>query len=242
MLTIWQNLFYFVIFTPILIGALLIAYKFNDEKYRYLRFGIIIGIFLLTRIFLTIFNVGIFPSLVNDILFYVLAFTMGMVLVCIYAIKIENKDLKQMFWWPEDKVKRIYSILFGIGGAIVILLIATGLMSIFGPPAINLETEIDGIIVAIFFGLGAIYEEIFFRSILQNTLTEDLQDENKAILIQALLFTFIHLFYLPFDGYGILYLTIFLMALILGFLKSKQGLVASILAHGLFVFLASMLT
>ena len=239
MLSYLYNLIFFAIIVPIVVVVLLIMYKFRDNLHKYLKLGIIIGIFFLTRIMLTFFNVGIFPALVNDILFYALAFVFGMILVFFYAYKIEEVDIKEMYWIHE---KKGLSILFGLLAGIGILLISSGFMLLLGSLPINIETNVDGIIVAVLFGAGALYEEIFFRGILQNTLEEDLNDSNKAILIQAIVFCGIHLFYLSFAGFGLFYAIIFIMAIILGYLKKRFGLLSSTLAHALFVFLAAFLT
>ena len=191
---------------------MLILLKFKERLTIYMRFIVILGIFLFTRILLTMFDVGIFPNLVNDVLFYLLAFILGMLLIYLYVVKIESKDLKEFYWIHE---KRGYSLLFGILGALILLLLSSGFMMIMGPLNMNIENSIDGIIVAILFGLGAIYEEIYFRGILQDTIAQDL-DEKKAIIIQAFAFLAIHLFYLPFDGFGMYYWTILLMGLLLG--------------------------
>ena len=86
----------------------------------------------------------------------------------------------------------------------------------------------EKIVISLSFGLlGAFYEEIMFRGIIQNHVSDLVNnDEKKVILITALIFTVTHLFYLPFTGFGIYYIFVFVMALILSWLRVKNDQVA----------------
>ena len=72
------------------------------------------------------------------------------------------------------------------------------------------------------------------RSILYN---RGVTDENKAIIYTALLFTATHIFYLPFIGFGIYYIFVFIMALILSVLRVKFDQLSCAILHGGIVFI-----
>jgi len=100
-----------------------------------------------------------------------------------------------------------------------------------------LDITWEKVVLGINFGLLAgIYEEGMFRGIIQkhiSTLTSD----KRTIIFTALIFTATHLFYLPFIGYGIYYIFVFVMALLLSILKLKFDLLSCFILHAGIVFI-----
>ncbi|MHA1651394.1 MAG: CPBP family glutamic-type intramembrane protease, partial [Candidatus Helarchaeota archaeon] len=59
----------------------------------------------------------------------------------------------------------------------------------------------------------------------------------NTIFFTAVIFTATHIGYLPYAGYGIFYVFVFAMGLLLSLLRERVGLVASAILHGGIVFL-----
>ena len=103
---------------------------------------------------------------------------------------------------------------------------------------ISIAITLEKLIVALSFAiLGGFYEEIMFRGIIQNNFKEIVDDDKKIIFFTALTFTVTHLFYLPFIGFGIFYIFVFVMAVILSFLRVKADQLACAILHGGIVFI-----
>ena len=234
------NLFYFVIVGPIIIISLLLISKlYKNEKNNQLKiiFSISILLFII-RLGLVFFSstIGIIPYLIEDILFYSLLLAFGLIFTWYYLYKIEKSTFKEIGFMSINKKK---TILFGVIGIIVLMIITPLIiiltnMSISIPPNISLGK----IIIALCFGfLGAIYEEIMFRGIIQKHLSQLFNDNWRIILSTAVIFTLTHLFYLPFAGFGIYYIFVFIMAVLLSWLGIKLDLLTCALIHGGIVFI-----
>ena len=228
---------YFIIVFPIILITLPILSKLCKDK-KHLLIIIILSLLLFSVRFILIFfqdTIGIMPYLVEDVIFYSLLMIFGLTFTWFYLNKIERVSLKDIGGKVENLKK---SILFGLIGFIPLICLIP-LILFLTDIKISFNITPGKVIVAISFTvLGAIYEEIMFRGIIQNhfmELTEN--DEMKSIILTALIFTATHLFYLPFIGFGIFYIFVFIMALILSLLRVKSDLLACSILHGGIVFI-----
>jgi len=232
------NYFFFVIFIPLVIIILIILNYLKEEKYKYHRFALICIILLIGHIILPFYNMGIFPYLKYDYLFYFLLFLVGIIFTSIFLLKIEKKSFLEIGWQSSNIVRDIG---IGIIVAIFLLFLSAILTLSFNNINFNdISLNYEKILTITFFALGAIYEEILFRGILQKELEEDFSLPS-ALLIQAFLFLSINLFYFPFDALGFInYCLIFIMAILFGLLAYKYSLYCSTTAHILFVLIAGL--
>jgi len=232
------NLIYFIIVIPIVFVAFPIVLKLNKKEDRnHVNIIVVLCIlFFLVRFPLVLFSetIGIMPYLVEDVLFYSLLAIFGIFVTIVYTSKIEKVNFKELGWEIEDIKKSIlYSVLYFLP-----------LIAMF--PLIILLTNIqlaasitwEKLVVTLSFTiLAAVYEELMFRGIIQNHISE-LTDNNKTIvLLTASLFTITHLFYLPFNGFGIYYIFVFVMAVLLSILRIKYDQLACAILHGGIVFI-----
>lgn len=236
----WENLLFFAAFLPIVFVALLIV-NLLKNKYPekiWIRFLVIEMVLFLTRVFLLLFNMGSFPELEMDPVFYTLAFFMGLVMMFVYVTKIERINLSEIGWkLKNNHVEK--QILLGLVGCVVLLIVSVGLMMLLIDYELNTSLSVDAnqFITALFFGLGAIYEEWFFRGLIHKQ--ESLSSTQK-VLISSAMFLGIHIGYLSFIGFGVYYITMAMMALLLGFLAEKVGIISSATAHGVYVFIGAL--
>ncbi|MHA1148737.1 MAG: CPBP family intramembrane glutamic endopeptidase [Promethearchaeota archaeon] len=233
------NLLYYVYATPIVvIFCYALSFLNSNKKNNKIKIVIILCFFLfLIRYGLVIFGetVGIMPYLVEDVLFYSLLTIFGLILTWFYAFKIEKVSLEEIGWKIEDIKK---SILFGLLGFIPLILMFP-LILFLAEIKLAVNITYGKIIVALGFTiLGAFYEEIMFRGIIQNHINDLIKgNSRKTIVYTAALFTITHLFYLPFTGFGIYYIFVFIMALILSSLRIKYDQLACAILHGGIVFI-----
>ena len=162
-----------------------------------------------------------------------------MIFTIILLFKIEQKNFKEIGWKSTNIIRDIG---IGIAFCILLLIISTILMI---TAQIIVLTEInitfDKFFTALFFALGAIYEDCLFRGYFQQEL-EKTYSSKKSILIQSLTFLFINLFYFPFDISGIInYIVLFIMAIIIGFLAKKYSLYSANATHFFFILIAGLL-
>ncbi|MBD3352837.1 MAG: CPBP family intramembrane metalloprotease [Candidatus Lokiarchaeota archaeon] len=232
-----ENLWFFIAFIPLILltfVGLNILKKKKNEKIIY-RFILIEILLFLTRVFLLVFDMGAFPYLVMDPIFYILAFIMGVLLMYVYLYKVEKKDFAYIGWFREN-LNLFKDIVAGILGCVILVVISVLLM--MGLSDYTLITEfnisIDKFVTALFFGFGAIYEEWFYRGFL---LKYEKLNERNRVIFSSLMFVGIHLGYLPLTGYGMFYISITIMAFMLAFLAKKFSILSSTVAHGLFVFI-----
>ena len=234
------NLWYFVIVVPIVLLSLpLIAKLYKDEERNRIKIILSLATLLFViRLILVFFGttIGIMPYLVEDALFYSLLLGFGLLFTFYYLYKVENSNLKEIGFETENIKK---SILFGIIGIIILMCITPLIIfltdiTLANPPIISPEKIIISLSFAI---LAAVYEEILFRGIIQNHLNKFIAKEWRIILYTAVIFTLTHVFYLPFTGFGIYYIFVFLMAFLLSWLRIKVDLIASAIVHGGIVFL-----
>lgn len=238
------NLLYFVITLPILVIALYLVSKlYLKENINHLVIILSLSLLLfLIRFILTIFGatIGIMPYLVEDVVFYSLLLLFGMIFTYYFLYRIEKSSFKEIGFKSDDLKK---SILYGLIGIIPLMLFTPLIIlltniSISPIPSISLEKLIITLSFSI---LGAIYEETMFRGIIQKHITNLTKENTKIIIYTATIFTLTHLFYLPFTGFGIYYIFVFIMALLLSWFRIKFDLITCAILHGGIVFLLIIL-
>ena len=230
------NLFYFIIIIPIVLIFYLIMLQLKKKENPLLNIVILSVLLFIVRICLVLFanTIGIMPYLIQDVIFYSLLLVFGVTFTIVFVVKVEKVSFEKLGWNMQDVKK---SIVYGIIGHIplvcffpVIILLAN--------IQIALDITVEKLIVALSFAiLGGFYEEIMFRGIIQNKFREMFDDDKKIIFFTALTFTLTHLFYLPFIGFGIFYIFVFVMAVILSALREKNDQLACAILHGGIVFI-----
>jgi len=230
------DLLYFAIVFPVVIIVSIFIKRTIRHK-KYLVVVLILSVLLFyVRIILVLFQewIGIMPYINDDILFYVLLTVFGAGFSVYYVFKIEGKTFKEIGFEITDLKKTlIYTAL-----SFLPLIALFPLIIILAE--IQLATAIawEKIVLGATFGLilGGFYEEVMFRGVIQNYLM-DMTDHKKAILFTALIFTATHVGYLPFIGFGIFYIFLFVMALLLSVLRYKFNQLACFILHGGIVFI-----
>ncbi len=160
----------------------------------------------------------------------------GVSFCTIYLYKIEKKSLQEIGFNHEKLTKNIGMGLLGFLPLILMfpfLLFLTGIEVSF---AISWEKIVIGIVFGLV--LGGYYEEVIFRGVLQDYVNKICGENNiKTITLTSIIFVATHLFYLPFIGFGIMYLFIFIMAMELSFLRIYGSQVSCAILHGGIVFI-----
>ncbi|GAI77105.1 unnamed protein product, partial [marine sediment metagenome] len=206
------NLLYFIIAIPIVLITFPILSKLCKDK-RFLSIIIVLSFLLFSvRVILILFQdtIGIMPYLIEDVIFYGLLMVFGVIFTWFYVIKIEKVAFKDIGGNVENVKK---SIIYGLL-AYIPLLCLLPLMRFLTGIQISFNITPGKIIVAVAFAvLAGFYEEIMFRGIIQNHFMEITKNNiNKSIFLTSIVFTATHLFYLPFAGFGIYYIFVFIMA------------------------------
>jgi membrane protease YdiL (CAAX protease family) len=231
------NLAYFIITIPIV----LISFPILSKLYKYkkiLSLILVLSILLFLVRFILIFfqdTIGIMPYLIEDVIFYGLLMIFGIIFTWVYVFKIEKVSLSEIGGKLENVKK---SIIFSLL-AYIPLLCLLPVMQLLTGIHISFNITLGKIMVAISFAiLAGVYEEILFRGIIQNHFMEITKNNiNKSIWLTSITFTITHLFYLPFTGFGIYYIFVFIMALILSLLRAKCDLLACSILHSGIVFI-----
>ena len=233
-----MNLYYFVIVIPIVVITSLILLKVQDKLNSLLKIIILSILLFFVRIMLVFFSdtIGIMPYIYPDLLFYSLLTIFGIFFTIFYLLKVEKLSFKSIGYKKENWKK---SVLFGFLSFFPLIcffpliIFLTGLeISII----ITWEKVILGIAFGIF--LGGFYEEVMFRGIIQNHFNSITNtNPTKTILFTSIVFVATHIGYLPFVGYGIFYLFIFIMAVLLSILRYKFNQLACFILHGGIVFI-----
>ena len=233
------NLTYFLIALPIATTFFFIIFKVKKRKEEAPALIIsLLSIMLFLIRFLLIFyedTIGIMPYLEEDVIFYSLLTGLGLFMTWFYVRKVEKITFKDL-GWKIDKVGR--SVFYGILGFIPLISMFP-LMIVLTDIQISVEITFSKLIVGVGFAvLGAFYEEIMFRGIIQDKL-RILMDGSKLKIgiLTAFIFTITHLFYLPFTGFGMYYVFVFIMAIILSVLREKVDQLACAILHGGIVFI-----
>ena len=231
------NLYYFIIAIPIVLIVFLILSKLCKKKSS-LSIIIVLSLLLFTVRFILIFfkdTIGIMPYLIEDAIFYSLLMVFGLIFTVYYVIKIEKVPFAEIGGKVENINK---SIFYGLIGYIPLLCLLP-LMQFLTGIHISLNITVGKIIVAVAFAvLAGFYEEIMFRGIIQNHFMEITENnEKKSIFLTSVIFTVTHIFYLPFTGFGIYYIFVFIMALLLSILRAKRDLIACSILHSGIVFI-----
>ncbi|TFG30037.1 MAG: CPBP family intramembrane metalloprotease [Promethearchaeota archaeon] len=235
------NLLYFIITVPIVLITFPFLSKLCKNK-RDLSLIILLSLLLFTvRLVLIFFQdtIGIMPYLIEDVIFYSLLMIFGVIFTIFYMFKIEKVSLKEIGGNVYDFKK---SIFYGFV-AYIPLLCLLPLIQFLTEIHVSFNITLGKILVAIAFAvLAGFYEEIMFRGIIQNHFMEITKNNSqKSIIFTSITFTATHIFYLPFVGYGIYYLFVFIMGLLLSSLRAKYDLLASSILHGGIVFILIVL-
>ena len=156
-----ESYLFFLIFIPIIVLGAFILKAIKGDKYKYHRYFLVCAILLIGHIILPFANVGIFPDLKYDILFYALLLLGGTFFIYFNIRVIEEKKLKEIGWDSKNPLKDIViGLIFGLILLIISALLLTPFQSISTD---QISISIEKVIVAILFSLGAIYEEWYFR-------------------------------------------------------------------------------
>ncbi|MHA1895679.1 MAG: CPBP family intramembrane glutamic endopeptidase [Candidatus Helarchaeota archaeon] len=174
------------------------------------------------------------PYILPNIVFYTILMVFGVGFSILYVLKVEQVEFEEIGFVKENLLKNI-----GIGflsflpliGMFPLLIILTGIQ-------LNFVITWEKIYIGIVFGLilGGFYEEVMFRGIIQNHFME-ITDEKKVVLYTAAVFVATHIGYLPFSGFGIMYIFLLVMALLLSYLRLKFSQVSCAILHGGIVFI-----
>lgn len=231
------NLLYFVLSLPVIILSFKMISRLakKGEKHNKKIIIILTGTLFLVRLFLVFFanNIGIMPYLDDDVVFYPLLAFFGLLITYFYVKKVEKTTLEELGWQRNGLVKKIGLGLLGF----IPLACMFPLIILLGGIQVSFVVTWEKCIVGASFAiLGAIYEEIMFRGVIQNRISKFMKIRGK-IFLTAFIFTLTHLFYLPFQGFGIYYIFVCCMALILSFLREKGGQVPCAILHGGIVFI-----
>ncbi len=237
------NLTFFLVLAPILLIGLYFLSRLNSDKEgNRIKLLIVLPVFLFViRLFLVFYadTIGTMPYLVEDVVFYLLLMVFGLVFTWFYVVRIDKSSFKELGWEVVNAKK---SIFYGLVFCIPLFLLMP-LIVFLTNIQISINITPGKVIVAVAFTvLGAFYEEIMFRGVIQNHLAKlTNNNDKKTIIYTALIFTLTHLFYLPFDGFGIYYIFVFIMAILLSILRLKTDQLACAILHGGIVFLLIVL-
>ncbi|MHA1145501.1 MAG: CPBP family intramembrane glutamic endopeptidase [Candidatus Helarchaeota archaeon] len=230
------NLLYFVIVAPV---VLIVTYFMSrlDEDQKHLTIICILGALLFfVRIMLVVFSptIGVMPYIFPDVIFYTILMFFGVAFSTFYLLKVEKKTFAEIGFKKDGMAK---NILVGLL-ALLPLIAMFPLLLILAGIQISLLITWEKIVLGIVFGLilGGYYEEVMFRGIIQNHFMA-ITDEKNTVLFTALVFVATHIGYLPFSGFGIMYLFLFVMALELSYLRLKFNQISCAILHGGIVFI-----
>ncbi len=234
------NLIYFLIIIPIVLIVSLLIWKLKINENNLLNIVVLSGLVFVVRFVLFFFkySIGVMPY-IKDILFYSLLAAFGVLFVAFYLKKVEKKSFKEIGWEMENIKKNVAFGFLSLIPLICLIPIMVQLTNI----QVYLHVTWEKVILGIDFGLilAGIFEESIFRGIIHNNFLE-LTTEKKAVIFGALTFTATHVGYLPFDGFGIYYIFVFVMALLLSILRLKFNQLACYILHGGIVFLLVILS
>lgn len=126
------------------------------------------------------------------------------------------------------------SVAIGVGGAVLISLVAATLKMVFALPSLPAPAA-DALLVLVVFSLVAnAYEELLFRGLLQNTLGQSMV-AHRAALASGLFFCLCHAYLattVTAIGLPVLLFTL-LEGLVAAFVYIRAGLLGATLTHGL---------
>lgn len=230
------NFIYFLIVIPVVLVATIFLKKFHDKE-KHLE--VIIGVGLLVffvRIMLVLFQtwIGIMPYILPDVIFYTVLMLFGVVYSTFYTLKVEKTTLQDLGFTTQDLWKNIGVGLLGLLPLIALFPLVIFLTGIRIDPLVTWEK----IVIGVTFGLvlAGYFEEVMFRGIIQKHFME-VVDEKYAVLGTTAIFVATHIGYLPLSGFGIFYIFLSVMALLLSYFRLKFGLISCSILHGGIVFI-----
>lgn len=238
------NLLYFVVATPVVLGVMAGLRRTVDPARWAEQNGLIVAgaclLLFIVRILLVAFQatIGVMPYIVDDVIFYGLLAVFGVGFTVGYVRWVERRPWDELGLARTRSAGWAKSLGAGLAGFLPLVALFPLLIALGG---VQVSTAVtwEKVFLGITFGLvlGGFYEEVMFRGVVQARVGELAgHDAPKTVLLTATLFTVTHLGYLPFTGYGIFYLFLFVMALELSVLRLKFGLGACAVLHGGIVF------
>jgi membrane protease YdiL (CAAX protease family) len=229
------NLTYFLFILVVTPFIILIIRKLNARG-KDLAIIIFLSLFLFyVRIMLIFYQdtIGIMPYILPDITFYIILTIFGVSFSIFYVLKVEKRTFAEIGFTRGHNIRNI-----GMGLLSFLPLIALfPAIIILGNVQISPVITWEKVVLGIGFGLvlGGFYEEVMFRGIIQNHFMQ-LTTQKKAVLLTAGVFVATHIGYLPFTGFGIFYVFLTVMALLLSCLRLKYNQISCAILHGGIVF------
>lgn len=230
------SLLYFIIVSPVVAFVLIFLKRVAKHEKSGAIIVVLSALLFFVRLMLVFFQewIGIMPYVKDDVLFYGFLTVFGVVFSIYYVMNVEEIGFRDIGF---DVQKHKYNLIFSALGFVPLILLLP-LVSILGEIPLSLDITVDKLILGMLFGwiLGGFYEEVMFRGVIQNHFAE-IWGEKKAIVPTAVVFTATHIFYLPFDGFFIYYIFLFVMALILSLFRYLFNQLACFMVHGGIVFI-----
>ena len=230
------NLTYFLFILIVTPFIMLLIRKLNARA-KDLAIILVLSAFLFyVRIMLVFYQdtIGIMPYILPDITFYIILTIFGVSFSIFYVLKIEKRTFAEIGFTKGHNLKNL-----GIGLLSFLPLMALfPAISILGNVEISTAITWEKVVLGIGFGLllGGVYEEVMFRGIIQNHFMQ-LTSQKKTVLLTAAVFVATHIGYLPFSGFGIFYVFLTVMALLLSYLRLKYNQISCVILHGGIVFI-----
>lgn len=230
------NFIYFFIVLPIVLVATFFIKKLHDKEKH---LSVIIGVGLLVffvRIMLVFFQswIGIMPYILPDVIFYTLLMIFGIVYSTFYVLKVEKITFQELGFTRQALWRNIGLGFLGLLPLIAMFPLVVLLTGIRINPFVTWEKVVIGITFGLI--LAGFFEEIMFRGIMQKHFME-ITDEKYTVLGTTTIFVATHIGYLPLVGFGIIYIFLTVMALLLSYFRLKFGLISCSILHGGIVFI-----
>lgn len=153
------------------------------------------------------------------------------VALCGAIYGLERRARRGMAWLGQSALT---SLVYGVGGAVLISAVAAASKAAFALPSLPVPGA-DTLVVLVVFALaGNAYEELLFRGLLQNTLSQSMP-AYRAALISGLFFCLCHTYLattVTNVGAPIVLFTL-LEGLVAAFVYIRAGLIGATLTHGL---------
>ncbi len=234
------NLLYFLIVTPPICALFYCINRFVKRDSHVQRILLISVALFFVRIMLVFFagSIGVMPYVRPELVFYSLLTAFGVVF-SICNVKFVEKQTFTDFGWHSRDLKK--NVLAGILGLLPLFAFLP-VVYFAAHFTISSGFTVEKLVIASTFGLilGGFYEEVMFRGIIQFHLGQ-ITTKNRTIVGTAIIFVLTHVGYLPFDGFGIYYWFLLIMALELSYIRSRYSAVSCAILHGGIVFILVLL-
>ncbi len=151
--------------------------------------------------------------------------------LCVGILWLERPARLGMRWWGRGLLP---SVAMGVGGAVLISLVAATMKAVFTVPSLPLPAANTWWVLIVFALVANAYEELLFRGLLQNTLGKSMT-ANRAAWVSGLFFCLCHAYLattVTHIGAPVLLFTL-LEGLVAAFVYIRAGLLGATLTHGL---------